>query len=740
MLTDYECQLLVTYLDNLAAKLDWRDREAERLIGWVLANEKELLRARGANALARWVHEHADLASIREERFASLDDAAARWTRLCDAIGHSRRAAGDMTLDVGSRRLNWLGKRLRLSRMDRKVLEALARYATHPVIGDLVDTVTRPLDWQRPLVLPERVLACLIGSTPQILRDRLALDSPLARFGLATTEGGWGIGVGAHVRHLMLVSNAGQRIRPSWLRKVPPSPSSWKDFQYLGQDREDTETILGSAIERGDHGVNILVHGPAETDKAAYCSVLAERVGTDLFSVSASGENSENGSRHVIRTLLLAQTIAGELGRAALLAGDLDDIVAEIPTTKRLSRLLGETPVPTFWVANDIGGIHPDVIRQMGFAVRLRSDPDLRARSWLNALAGRGIYTTLREARVMAQDYGAPPGVAMGAVAAAGDMGLVARSVQSLWPLLARRSHRELIPERLRSIEDLLPSCVEGLKAMGQGQSAPAGIATGFEDLDALTGGLQPGGLIVIAGRPSMGKSAMALNIAEHAAIEAHKTVAIFSLELTREQVQWRLLGSIGRLDQRRLRTGRLSEDDWPRIDSAASVLSDARIFISDSPGLTATHLTDQLRRMHVEQDIGLVIVDYLQLMRAGGDTEANRAVAMSEAALALKGMAKALHVPVIAVSQLNRRPERRSDKQPVLSDLGGSGAIEEHADVVVFIYRDEVYDPDSPLKGVADITVAKNRNGPTGAFLLNFSAETIRFDNFRVPEEEADA
>ena len=739
MLTAYECQLLVTYLDNLAAKLDWRDREAERLIGWVLTNEKEFLRARGANVLARWVHEHADLASIREGGFASLDDAAVRWTRLCDAIGHARRAAGEMALDVGSRRLNGLGKRLRLSRMDRKILEALARYVTHPVIGDLVDTVTGPPDWQRPLVLPERVLACLIGSTPQILRDRLALDSPLVRFGLATTEDGWGIGVGAHVRHLMLVSSAGQRIRPSWLTKVPPSPSSWKDFQYLGQDRVDTVTILGNAIERGDHGVNILVHGPAETDKAAFCSVLAERVKIDLFSVRDSGENSENGSRHLIRTLLLAQTIAGDLGHAALLAGDLDDIVAENPSTKRLIRLLGETPVPTFWIANDIGSIHPDVIRQMGFAVRLRSDPDLRPRSWLNALAGRGINTTLREARVLAKDYGAPPGVAVGAVAAAGDMGLVARSVQSLWPLLAKRSHRELISERLRSIEDLLPSCVERLKAMGQGQGAPAGIATGFEHLDALTGGLQPGGLIVVAGRPSMGKSAMVLNIAEHAAIEAHKTVAIFNLELTREQVQWRLLGSIGRLDQHRLRSGRLSEEDCLRIDSAASVLSDTRIFISDSPALTATRLTDRLRRINVEQDIGLVIVDYLQLMRAGDDAEANRAVAMSEAALALKGIAKALHVPVIAVSQLNLRLEWRSDKQPVLSDLSGSGAIEEHADVVLFIYRDEVYHPDSPHKGVADITVAKQRNGPTGAFQLRFSAETMRFDNLRAPIHEAD-
>ena len=293
--------------------------------------------------------------------------------------------------------------------------------------------------------------------------------------------------------------------------------------------------------------------------------------------------------------------------------------------------------------------------------------------------------------------------------------------------------------ERLRSIEDLLPSCVEGLKAMGQGQGAPAGTATGFEHLDALTGGLQPGGLIVVAGRPSMGKSAMVLNIAEHAAIEAHKTVAIFSLELTREQVQWRLLGSVGRLDQYCLRTGRLSEDNWPRIDAAASILSDTRIFISESPGLTPAQLTDQLRRMNVDQELGLVIVDYLQLMRAEGNNGANRAVALSEAALALKGMAKALHVPVIAVSQLDRRLEWRADKQPILNDLSGSGAIEAHADVVVFIYREEVYDPDSPLKGVADITVAKHRNGPTGAFLLNFSAETMRFDNFRAPKEEAD-
>ena len=232
-----------------------------------------------------------------------------------------------------------------------------------------------------------------------------------------------------------------------------------------------------------------------------------------------------------------------------------------------------------------------------------------------------------------------------------------------------------------------------------------------------------------------MGKSALVLNIAEHAAIEMGKSVAIFSLELTAKQVQMRMMGSIARVDQRKVRTGRLTEKDWPRIDSAISSMSEARIFVDDSPGLTVAELSDRLGQLKREQSLGLAIVDYLQLIRSGADSKSSRTTTLSEAIRLLKDMAKELEVPVVAVSQLGRQLECRSDKQPVLGDLPGSGAVEDHADIILLIYRDEVYDPDSPRKGIADITVAKQRNGPTGAFQLDFSADYMRFDNRRAPE-----
>ena len=734
MPTAYESGLLIDYLENIVARVHWRDPEAERLIAWLHANEEMLLQARGANALARWLHANADLASARDGPLPGHGDGAAHWAQLGEAFGYVRLASGKVAMDVSAMRLNWLGEQLGLSRIDLVVLETLALYAVHPVVGNLVDTVFTPQEWQRPLVLPERVLACLVGTTPQVLRERLEVDSPLVRFGLAVIEDRWGVGVGAQVRRLTLVSD-GKGVRPSWLKRMPGGPFAWTDFEYLGQDRADAETLLASAIERRQRGVNILVHGPADSGKAGFCTALSERVGIDLFRVRRAGACVENGVGDLTLALHAAQSLARNNGRAALLAVGMDVFLARGHSTESLTRLLNDTPVPTLWTVTDTGRIARDVLRQMAFAIRMPPDTDLRARSWVKALASQDVDTTLRDALVLSKDYGAPPGAAADAAAAAGGLGLVARSVQSLAPLLARRRRLEEASVPLRSLADLLPSSVERLNALRHGESVDPEVTTGYEELDSLTGGLQRGELIVVASRPSMGKSALVLNIAEHAAIEMRKSVAIFSLDLTALRVQMRLMSSIARVDQRKVRTGGLTEDDWQRINSAISSMSEARIFIDDSPGLTVAELSDRLGQLKREQSLGLAIVDYLQLIRSDTDPNSSREATVSEAIRSLKDMAKELDVPVIAVSQLSLQLERRSDKQPVLGDLPGSGAIEDHADVILFIYRDEVYDLDSPHKGVADITVAKQRNGPTGEFRLEFSAEHMRFDNRRAPE-----
>lgn len=734
MPTTYESGLLIDYLENIVARVHWRDPEAERLIAWLHANEEMLLQARGANALARWLRTNADLASTREGPFPSRGNGAAHWAQLGEVFGYVRLAAGKVAMDVSAMRLNWLGEQLGLSRIDRVVLETLALYAAHPVVGNLVDSVFTPQEWQRPLVLPERVLACLVGTTPQVLRNRLEIDSPLVRFGLAVIEDRWGVGVGTHVGRLTLVSD-GDGVRPSWLKRMPRGPFAWTDFEYLGQDRADAETLLVSAIERGQRGVNILVHGPADSGKAGFCTALSERVGIDLFRVRRTGASVQNGTGDLILTLHAAQSLVRKNGRAALLADGMDGLLAGGLLTERLTRLLNDTPVPTFWTVVDIARIARDVLRQMVFAIRMPPDTDLLARSWVKALASQGVDTTVRDALVLAQDYGAPPGVAADTVAAAGGLGLVARSVQSLGPLLARRRRLEEASVPLRSLADLLPSSVERLNALRHGGSVDPDIKTGYEELDRLTGGLQRAELIVVASRPSMGKSALVLNIAEHVAIEMRKSVAIFSLELTAQQVQMRMMGSIARVDHRKVRTGRLTEEDWQRIDSAISSMSEARIFIDDSPGLTVAEMSDRLGRLKREQSLELAIVDYLQLIRSDSDPKSSREATVSEAIRSLKDMAKDIDAPLIAVSQLGRQLERRPDKQPVLGDLPGSGAIEDHADVILFIYRGEVYDPDSPHKGIADITVAKQRNGPTGAFRLEFSAKFMRFDKCRAPE-----
>jgi replicative DNA helicase len=258
------------------------------------------------------------------------------------------------------------------------------------------------------------------------------------------------------------------------------------------------------------------------------------------------------------------------------------------------------------------------------------------------------------------------------------------------------------------------------------------GTATGFTDLDRMTSGLQAGDLIIVAGRPSMGKTALAINIAENVAMDSKLPVAIFSMEMAATQLAMRMLGSVGKLNQHDLRTGRLQDDDWGRLTHALGRLNDAPIHIDESAALSSLDLRARSRRLHRQNNgLGLIVVDYLQLMSSNaGKASENRATEISEISRSLKALAKELHVPVIALSQLNRSLEQRPNKRPVMSDLRESGAIEQDADLILFIYRDEVYNSDSPDKGKAEIIIGKQRNGPIGMVPLAFRGEYTRFDN----------
>lgn len=257
------------------------------------------------------------------------------------------------------------------------------------------------------------------------------------------------------------------------------------------------------------------------------------------------------------------------------------------------------------------------------------------------------------------------------------------------------------------------------------------GIATGFVDLDSKTSGLQPGDLIIVAGRPSMGKTAFSLNIGEHVAVEEGHAVAVFSMEMGATQLAMRLLGSVGRLDQHRLRTGRLNDEDWPRLTYAVEKMQNSQLYIDETPALSAMEVRARCRRLARQcGQLGLVVIDYLQLMGSSSPGE-NRATEISEISRSLKGLAKELNCPVIALSQLNRSLEQRPNKRPVMSDLRESGAIEQDADVILFIYRDEVYNPDSPDKGTAEIIIGKQRNGPIGTVRVTFLGQYTKFDNF---------
>ena len=279
--------------------------------------------------------------------------------------------------------------------------------------------------------------------------------------------------------------------------------------------------------------------------------------------------------------------------------------------------------------------------------------------------------------------------------------------------------------------KDIIKESVKTIEKLYERKELVTGVPTGFEKIDDKTSGLQKSDLIIIAGRPSMGKTAFALNIAQHAALEANTPVAIFSLEMSKEQLALRMLSSEARVDSQRIRKGFLGEADWPKLIAAAGRLSEALIFIDDSPAITALEMKAKARRLKSEVNLGLIILDYLQLMRSGGYKE-SREQEISEISRSLKALAKELNVPVVALSQLNRKVEDRSDKRPQMADLRDSGAIEQDADLIAFIYRDEVYNKsdENPEKGIAEIIIGKQRNGPTGVVKLHFQEQFTRFEN----------
>ena len=280
------------------------------------------------------------------------------------------------------------------------------------------------------------------------------------------------------------------------------------------------------------------------------------------------------------------------------------------------------------------------------------------------------------------------------------------------------------------TVQETIKEAIEKIQELHEFEGEITGIPTGFKDFDKLTAGLQPSDLIIIAGRPAMGKTTLAMNIAEHSAIKHAVPVAIFSMEMSSLQLVMRLFSSLGQIDQTRLRSGSLTDLDWPKLTSAMNLLHKSQIFIDETPSLSPSELRARARRLKRKHDIGLIVVDYIQLMSVPG-TKENRATEVAEISRSLKAIAKELSVPVVAVSQLNRALEQRPNKRPIMADLRESGSLEQDADLIIFIYRDEVYNEETAEKGKAEIIIGKHRNGPTGKTILTFQGQWLRFVNY---------
>jgi len=315
---------------------------------------------------------------------------------------------------------------------------------------------------------------------------------------------------------------------------------------------------------------------------------------------------------------------------------------------------------------------------------------------------------------------------------AQGDLeALVDRAEQTIFEIAQAKKKQGFEP-----MAKIVPKAFERVTKLAERKEHITGVSTGYEELDRMTAGLQPSDMIVLAGRPSMGKTALAMNIVQHAALINKVPVAVFSLEMSMEQLALRMLCSVGRIDAQRIRTGHLQENDWPKLTRATGMLADSPVYIDDTAGMTVLEMRAKARRLKSEHDLGMVVVDYLQLMQGNSRIE-NRTQEISDISRSLKAMAKELDVPVIALSQLNRSLESRTDKRPQLSDLRESGAIEQDADVIMFIYRDEVYNKaeDNPNRGIAELIVGKQRNGPIGTVKLTFLGHITTFESYTAQE-----
>jgi replicative DNA helicase len=281
-----------------------------------------------------------------------------------------------------------------------------------------------------------------------------------------------------------------------------------------------------------------------------------------------------------------------------------------------------------------------------------------------------------------------------------------------------------------QEVNPLLSRALERIEHLFHSGGDITGMSTGFKDLDKMTSGMQPADLVIVAGRPSMGKTSFAMNLVEHAVLNQTKPIVVFSMEMPADQLIVRMLSSVGRIDQTRIRNGKLEQDDWPKLSAAVTKLKDVPLFIDDTPALTPTELRARARRLAREHgEIGMIMIDYLQLMQVAGRGE-GRTAEISEISRNLKAIAKEFNCPMVALSQLNRSLEQRPNKRPQNSDLRESGAIEQDADVIMFIYRDEVYNEDSADKGIAEVIIGKQRNGPIGTCRLTFRGQFTRFDN----------
>lgn len=300
------------------------------------------------------------------------------------------------------------------------------------------------------------------------------------------------------------------------------------------------------------------------------------------------------------------------------------------------------------------------------------------------------------------------------------------RAEKSIFDILQKRS-----TQGFTHIKDVLLDTFNRLEELYNSKGFITGVPTGFTDLDYKTAGLQNSDLILIAARPGMGKTAMALNIAQYAAVQQHVPVAIFNLEMSKDQLVNRMLCSEVMVDSQKMRTGKLEDDDWNKIAQALAPLSEAPIYIDDTPGISVMDIRAKCRRLKLEKNLGLVVIDYLQLMQGRGKTE-NRQQEVSEISRSLKILAKELNIPVVTMSQLSRGPESRTDHRPMLSDLRESGAIEQDADIVMFLYRDDYYNPETERKNIAEVIIAKHRNGSTGTIDLRWFGEYTKFTNLK--------